>query len=639
MEGSQAFQSCHFAVPSPCGTYIASLTQQNLYVQYADSLSPAFTFPLDDPSQPKIVAENQSLQWSPQSTFLMLVSTQGVHAYSLLDSSVNIHVSNGSGSLGKIHAAEVLADSGREQLMVIWEFGRVNLWDLSIGRATEIGDLKMGGKSSPWALRRQKGRPEVLVLLMRRDSQDVLSFYLPPSLVPFRSITLPTVDAQAISWSTCGRWLSVLDSPLNSQPVLIFTPDGFLFRQYPSLPTPPSTPGGEGAPSLGFKSASWSSDHLVLSSASDLTLLSSRAFLPSKSLPLSSIHTSQRSLEDSIVAYQETINAAGQRSYDTLTGQLIPLPNAKTSLIDVRANSSGAHLSCRDEGNDTAVYIISTSPQQIHSLLILHSPIRRATWHPTRPNLLLILTETGTLHIWDITSSQPPIHIPHSFEALPAQEKGRVEARWVSPPFPHSTSPTVASDTASSLNPSDDATTTTTITHVPPPVLGSRAGVEGPKLSILLTTRKAGFQLLWPEGRPSPILEGLRNSVAIARGDAVTPGGDESEDSLYDILTGRTPLPALKVRGAVGKVQREAQREVGREVGSETDRKVREVEREVEMEEMGETGGLEDTFRGKIAPGLDDRGPSGKGREEGPAVKAVEQGMKGCSLEDDSEIF
>ncbi|KAF2222698.1 hypothetical protein BDZ85DRAFT_264084 [Elsinoe ampelina] len=432
MEGSQAFQSCHFAVPSPCGTYIASLTQQNLYVQYAISLSPAFTFPLDEPSQPTIVAENQSLQWSPQSTFLMLVSTQGVHAYSLQDSSVNIHVSNGSGSLGKIYAAEVLSDSGREQLMVVWEFGSVNLWDLSTGRATEIGDLKMGGKTSPWALRRQKGRPEVLVLLMRRDAQDLLSFYLPPSLVPFRSITLPTVDAQAISWSICGRWLVVLDSPLNSQPVLVFTPDGFLFRQYPSLPTPPSTPGGEGAPSPGFKSASWSSDHLVLSSASELTLLSSRAFSPSEPLPLSSIHTSQRSLEDSIVAYQETINAAGQRSYDTLTGQLIPLPNAKTSIIDVRANPTGSYISCRDEGNDTAVYIISTGPQQVHSLLILHSSIRRAIWHPTRPNLLLVLTEARTLHIWDVTSTQPPIHIPHSFETLSAQEKGRVEARQAS---------------------------------------------------------------------------------------------------------------------------------------------------------------------------------------------------------------
>lgn len=70
--------------------------------------------------------------------------------------------------------------------------------------------------------------------------------------------------------------------------------------------------------------------------------------------------------------------------------------------------------------------------------------------------------------------------------------------------------------------------------------------------------------------------------------------GDVSEDSLYDILTGRTPLPELKVR---------------------------QVEMEVDKEE---TEKLEDTFQEKI----------GKVDE-----KVKEAGMQGESLEDDSEIF
>ncbi|KAF4550607.1 Hypothetical protein D9617_16g013950 [Elsinoe fawcettii] len=568
MEGSQAFQSCHFAVPSPCGLYIASLTQQNLYVQYARSLSPAFTFPLDDPSQPKIIAENQSIQWSPQSTYLMLVSTQGVHAYSLQDSSINIHVSNGSGSLGKIHGAEVLSDSGREQLMVVWEFGRVNLWDLATGRALEVGDLKMGGKGNPWALRRQQGRSEVLVLLMRRDAQDVLSFYLPPSLTPFRSVTLTTIDAQAVSWSTCGRWLSVLDCPLNSQPVHIFTPDGFLFRQYPSLPTPPSTPGEESISALGFKSTSWSQTYLALSTASAVTLLSSKTFSQSSSIPLSSIHTSQRSLEDAVIAYQEIISASGQRSFDTLTGQLIPLPNLKTSITDVRFNTSGTFLSCRDEGNDTAVYIIDIHQKRVHNVLIQHSAIRRAVWHPLRPSLLLVLSEDGSLHVWDVENSQPPIQIPHSFDAV--VDKGRVEARWIARSQPQALDRNAGEDTTETA-PSQD------------------------KLAILLTTRKAGFQLLWPEGRPDPSLEPLRASVAVMRGgEAETEEGDISHDSLYEILTGRTPLPELKVQ---------------------------QVEKEVDMER---TEKLDDTFREKV-----------QSMQEEKKVN----GLMGESLEDDSEIF
>ncbi|PNS18219.1 hypothetical protein CAC42_7588 [Sphaceloma murrayae] len=543
MDESQAFQSCHFAVPSPCGTYLASLTQQNLYVQYSKSLAPAFTFPLDDPAQPKIVAENQSLQWSTSSTYLMMVSTQGVHAYSLQDAALNIHVANGSASLGKIHAAEILSDHGREQLMVVWEFGRVNLWDFSTGRATEIGDVKMGGRGSPWAIRRSRGRPQVLALLMRRDAQDVLSFYLPPSTTPFRTVTLPTVDVQSLAWSSCGQWLCTLDTLLNPQQLQIYSAEGFLFRQYPPAqkPTPPSSPQRETQDLfLGYKSATWSDKSLVLSEAQSLTFLNTRTFSTKFILPLSSIQTESRSLEDSIVAYQETINAAGVRSYDLLTGQIIPVPTPKSALVDVRFNRAGTFLSCRDEAHDSALYIIDVLRRRVHSVLLQHAPLRRAVWHPARPTLLHVLGDAGALHLWDVGTGTPPLHVPHCFEKLP--DAGRIEARWVSP----------------SQDPDE-------------------------KLAVLVTSRKAGFQLLWPQGRPD--LAGEQEGAV-----GVADVEDASEDSLYDILTGRTPLPELKVK-------------------------------QVEMEADAETTQrLEDTFREKV-------------------VKTGEQGLKGESIDDDSEIF
>ena len=88
------------------------------------------------------------------------MSAQGVHVFSLNDPSLDIHVSNGSAGLGKISAVDVLGNAGREQLLVIWEFGRVMTWDLSTGRASEIGDVKMGGKTPLWSVRRVKGRTE-----------------------------------------------------------------------------------------------------------------------------------------------------------------------------------------------------------------------------------------------------------------------------------------------------------------------------------------------------------------------------------------------------------------------------------------------------------------------------------------------
>jgi hypothetical protein len=47
-------------------------------------------------------------------------------------------------------------------IFVMWEFGRVGIFELGRGRVTEIGELKtgMGALRAAWGIRRNKGKPE-----------------------------------------------------------------------------------------------------------------------------------------------------------------------------------------------------------------------------------------------------------------------------------------------------------------------------------------------------------------------------------------------------------------------------------------------------------------------------------------------
>ena len=157
MRGTASRSATHPAVVSPDGTYIASLTSQNLYIQHAASLTPAFTFPL--PLTPRIPPES-TLQWSATSSHVTLLSPSLIQVFSLLSPDAKVQLSNGSGSLGRIVATDLVSAQSKPHLLVLWEFGRIGLRDLATGRATELGDAKTGGRGNPWAVRRVEGQGE-----------------------------------------------------------------------------------------------------------------------------------------------------------------------------------------------------------------------------------------------------------------------------------------------------------------------------------------------------------------------------------------------------------------------------------------------------------------------------------------------
>lgn len=485
-----------YAIPSPCGNYIASVTQQHLYIQWTGSLAPAYTFPLDG-LQTKNAAETSTIQWSASSMHVILLASQAVHLFSILDSAQKIHISNGSGSLGKIIAVEIIGNPGQEQAVVVFEFGRVNLWDLSTGRSTEVGDAKMGGRGNPWTVRKVSGKTEVLALLSRVAAQDVLSLFLSNSTTPLQSVTLPSVDAQSISWSPCGQWLAVFDSSLASPSVYILTADGYLFRSYPPRleATPPNTPGtDEDSLGLGFRSMAWTPSALALCGAQTITLLDRRIFSFKATMSIHNSCSGSTNLSPAAYGYQETLTSTNARSYTYLTGTSLPRPSSKIAIMDPRASPNGAFLATRDESALSTITIWSLEQPKMHITLQQHAAVRKMLWHPERANLLLILSDDGSLYLWDVGSGDAPVYLQHAFSGR--EDVGRIDARWVATSTAH-----------------------------------AEGDVER-KLAIVVTSRKSGWQVLWPEGREA--VESLE--------------GDVSQDSLYDILTGRTPLPGDKTR-------------------------------------------------------------------------------------------
>lgn len=448
----------------------------------------------------------------------------------------------------------------------------------------------------------------MLAILGRSGAQDTLSLFLPPSTVPFKTITLSTLDAQCLSWS--NNWLSILDSPLaapGAPSLYIYTPDGHLFRTYtasslsPAAIVPNTGVGSVEATtedelaSMGPKAHIWSTSSLALASSTDsaTTLLSSRTFTPiglvdPAILPPEFCH-------QEVLASTQNRNIAGLdgRTYNLLASNSIPLPASGTwgPVLESKFSSNGKYLAVRYSGLPSSVLVwqVPTAAAQssvlkagVNSQIKAEAPTmvlqfsvpKKMLWHEARASLLMLLSEdeglastssaqsstttTGSsgagTYLFDAAIDQPPIFIPHHFTSLSGPDTGRTEVRFVvskhlSPPRPTSV---ISTPSQSAYDQKD------------------RQARQEEKLKILVSSRKKGWFLIYPEGRqdedfeedtltstqplspekklqtpkkkPTKQHQSTPAQLGAEKDDDV---GDQSQDSLYDILTGRTPLPEL----------------------------------------------------------------------------------------------
>lgn len=343
----------------------------------------------------------------------------------------------------------------------------------------------------------------VLALITRENAQDVLCLYLPPFTSPFQKSTLQGMDVQTISWSPCGRWLVMLDatpSGFTGSVVHVYTPDGFRYR---------SVRADDSLDNPGYRSLAWSPSTLAIAPSDTVSLLNRRTFSPLASFALDTQAES---------GWAENVSVRGEHSYSFLTDpdgfttsrQQTKINSAPAATSrELQFDASGHFFAVLDPSMPAAISVydvssIGASNTAVRRIVLQqHASVKRLIWHPTRPRLLMFLGDDGVAYLWDAGTNRAPIVVARPFSG----EGARTDVRWISPK-------------------------------------AGEASHEGPDLlAILITARKKGWVVSWPEGRPELPPTDEATELERDADEQQSDGGDVTEDSLYEVLTGRTPSP------------------------------------------------------------------------------------------------
>jgi hypothetical protein len=147
----------------------------------------------------------KTLKWSDDDSRILILGDNGIkienvgkHPGTIAD------LDNGSGGFGQVIAAEFV---GKDEIVVIWEFGKTRVCHLRSGKHVELTDAKMTGSGQVRALRpiaKENRSADLLVMLSRSGAEDTLARYFAGTAQAHSPIKLSTVDAQSLSWSPDG---------------------------------------------------------------------------------------------------------------------------------------------------------------------------------------------------------------------------------------------------------------------------------------------------------------------------------------------------------------------------------------------------------------------------------------------------
>lgn len=432
----------------------------------------------------------------------------------------------------------------------------VKIWCLNTGRAVEIRDPKfMGREGKGWGYRpsgdAREGRSrggKVLALLCRSAGVDVLLLLAPRTYKVFNRIELPTADAAGLKWSRDGRWLAVWDAASAGYKLCIYTADGHLYR---TITREPADEANEWSiEGLGIKSVEWVPGNTWLAIGGwdkRVRILSTRTFAPVVFLD----HTAIIHIPSTPV-YTELLDGQGNRSY-ALTSQpttppKAPLEKNETALmkhgISILAfNHDGTLCATRDDSTPSTVWIWDLRSLKPRMICIQYAPVKALSWHPSDPSRLLIQT----------THDFPTVYL------YTAPQLSSSSMSMSSTSTPHA--PAILDLATHITRPSTPTLTRWTTSWLATPA---------DKKPALLLAHQTAHVLVWPDGKDQ-ILRFERED------------DEESDDSLYDILTGRTPVVRV----------REGEEEADQD-GDE------EMDGEGEQDGLAEDSmGLDDTFRAK----------------------------------------
>ncbi|MCJ1315006.1 hypothetical protein MMC15_000320 [Xylographa vitiligo] len=352
---------------------------------------------------------------------ILLADDETVHIFDLSDPKWQATVSYGSGSTGKI--ANVEFGFTKDEVIVFSDFGlKVTIWSLLTNRGVEVRDPK--NSSCGHSFRPSSGH---LAILVRETMRDVVMVLSPVTRRVENTFSLTTVDAQGLEWSPDGNWLVAWEAASAGCHVLVYTADGYLFKNYFAGQSP-DTPG------LGVRTVEWSFSGKFLAVTNcdnQVHLLAARSFNCIAIL----LHAETINSLDASV-WQEQIDASRKRSYvaapqPACPPSRIPASGDKlvgTSISHLTFNGPGSLLASVAESTPSTVWVWCLESLTPHSILIHHSFVKSLQWHPEDPECLLIhcATEEPVIHLWHASFDTPRIMpVPLS------RPGGRTEVNWV----------------------------------------------------------------------------------------------------------------------------------------------------------------------------------------------------------------
>ncbi|KAJ4410161.1 hypothetical protein N0V91_002170 [Didymella pomorum] len=572
LETSALYKSTSTAVPSPSATHSACLSNGRLQIrclttfdiQRSISLPPSFDSKIARlawslPVVPPTPSPSTSSRRAPRpiSNRILVHDDNSTRVYDLRDVKWGAVIHNGSGGLGRNVNVEFGADEGE---VVAWSDFQASfkVWCLRTGSVKEVRDPKFAGREGRgWGYRPSStgstgieggaGRGGVMAMLCRTSGMDVLVLLASRTYALINRVDLPTVDAAGLKWSRDGRWIAIWDAPSTGYNLYIYTADGHLYRK---ITRESSNDVREwSVEGLGIKSVEWvpGTEWLAVGGWDRrVRILSTRTFAPVVFLD----HTTTIDVPGAPV-YSEQVDGQGNRSY-TITPQPVtppkaPLEKNETSLMKqgislLAFNSDGTLCATRDDSTPSTVWIWDLRSLRPRMILIQYAPVKTLQWHHDDPALLLIQTthDSPTLYLYQASNLSASTSASTSASAPPPS---------ILDLSSHITKPASALSTRWA----------TSWLHIP-----------ADKKPAFTLAHQTGYTYTWPFGKD-----------VILRFD--TPDGSEaSDDSLYDILTGRTPVPRLPDSD-----------------GPDMDDSLL-AEQQLVTEDEGYRMSFEDTFRGKM---------------------------------------
>ncbi|PWW80172.1 YVTN repeat-like/Quino protein amine dehydrogenase [Tuber magnatum] len=473
MEFSREFGGSHFTQPSPNGSLIASIVHPRLVLRSTSTLQVKRIIPLD----PDFASRVSSVKWSPylNNSFtspawhgipvigkrrsgvdkseeegggrqrVLLADDQSIQVYDVEDEEWTAIIKQGFGGIRHVQFGR-----NADEVVVFSEFQlKVTVWNLTSSKLIEILNPKFPTRGYGY-------RPCTahFALLTRSSTHDVISVHQHTSYKLASSFTLPTLDAQGLKWSPCGRWIAVWDSAASGYKVLVYTADGHLYRTYEKP-----------CDGLGVKSVEWSpgGDFLTIGSYDGrLAFLSNYTFSP----VIEMNHTRTIKLPG-VTVWSECTNSSRERYYaqaqQPTTLPIIPSgpsdSQSKLGISTIAFNKpDGTLIATRNDSMPTTVWIWSLKLLRPYAVLVQLNPIRSISWHPTIPDLLMIQCapsgdgnsaetskQQGVVYLWSAAWTQPrAVTVP--MERL----SGNTWARWIltAPPSNVVSAPFSASTTS-----------------------------------------------------------------------------------------------------------------------------------------------------------------------------------------------